>query len=289
MGFFDPLLHNPTAFIIAIGLFSLLIGSFLNVVIARLPVMMQRQWRSECEQYLDPEKELPDSEIFNLSRPRSHCPSCKKPITAIENIPLLSYLFLKGSCRHCGNHISWQYPLVELLTALLSMAIAAHFGASWLTLTGLLFTWSLIALSVIDLQQTLLPDSITQPMLWLGLLLSLSSIAPIDTATALVGAIAGYLALWSVYWVFKLLTGKEGMGYGDFKLLAMLGAWLGWQALPGIIMLSSILGASVGILLILLKKQDRNVPIPFGPYLAFAGWISLIWGEQINHYYLNFG
>jgi leader peptidase (prepilin peptidase)/N-methyltransferase len=267
-------------------LLGLIVGSFLNVVIYRLPVMMERDWREQCEELCG--KETPESpkEKFNLVVPRSRCGSCDRMIKAWQNIPVISYLLLKGRCSACGAKISLQYPVVELITGLLSVWVVVHFGFAWTALAALLLTWALIALSVIDFRETLLPDDITLPFLWLGLLCSLGSlfVTPVD---AIIGAAAGYLSLWAVYWVFKLITGKEGMGYGDFKLLAMLGAWMGWQALPAIVILSSFIGAVVGLSLIVFTGRDRQIPIPFGPYLAVAGWIYLLYGSAINNWYLN--
>ncbi|MEJ2452775.1 MAG: A24 family peptidase [Candidatus Thiodiazotropha sp.] len=272
-----------------VPLFSLLlglsIGSFLNVVIYRLPIMLETQWTRECREHLG-ERVESEAAPFNLNTPGSRCPHCKHKIRPWENIPLISWLMLRGRCSNCHQPISVRYPVIEAVTGLLSLAIAIHFGLSWTMLGALLLTWALIALSMIDFDVQLLPDSITLPFLWLGLLLSLGGIFT-DTHSALIGAAAGYLSLWLVYQLFKRLTGKEGMGYGDFKLLGMLGAWLGWQYLPQIILLSALVGAIVGISLILLRGRDRNIPIPFGPYLAAAGWISLMWGEQINQAYLR--
>ena len=265
---------------------GLLVGSFLNVVIFRLPVMMERDWKKECAQYL--ELESPEQELtaFNLAVPLSRCPHCTTAIKSYQNIPVISYLFLRGKCSECKAPISLRYPLIEAFTGITSAIVAWHFGYSIEMLFALFLTWSLIALSFIDIDHQLLPDSITLPMLWLGLFLSLFSIYT-DTHSSIIGVIAGYLSLWSVYMLFKLLTGKEGMGYGDFKLLALFGAWLGWQYLPIIILLSSLVGAVIGIAMVILVKKDHNTPIPFGPYLAAAGWLALIWGEQINTLYLN--
>lgn len=246
---------------------------------------MENQWRSDCN-VLNGVDDVPEHQPFNLSQPASHCPQCNHKIRAWENIPVLSWLLLKGRCSQCKNTISPRYPLVEAVTGVLSLVVAHHFGVTWTALAALILTWALITLSMIDFDVQLLPDNITLPFLWLGLLLSLTAIFT-EPRTAILGAAAGYLSLWSVYQLFKRLTGKEGMGYGDFKLLAMLGAWLGWQYLPQIIMLSALVGAVVGILLIVLRGRDRNIPIPFGPYLAAAGWISLMWGEQINQAYLR--
>ncbi|WP_150051377.1 prepilin peptidase [Methylomonas rhizoryzae] len=264
---------------------GLMIGSFLNVVVYRLPLMMQKAWRRDCLEYLELPPEQ-DAEAFNLIWPGSRCPSCRAEIKPHQNIPILSYLLLRGKCANCSAHITWRYPLLEAFTAISSAMVALHFGYGIALAFALLLTWSLIALSVIDIDHQLLPDSITLPLLWLGLLLSLFSLYA-DSHSAIIGAIAGYLSLWSIYWLFKLLTGKEGMGYGDFKLLALLGAWLGWQFLPLIIVLASFVGALIGVVSIVLKRQDISRPIPFGPYLAGAGWLALIYGREINQFYLG--
>ena len=277
----------PDFFIAVTGLIGLLIGSFLNVVIYRLPIMMERAWRKECREFLELDPEEQSHEVFNLTLPFSRCPSCNTLIKAHQNIPIISYLFLKGQCANCKAHISIRYPLIEAFTGLSSAIVAWHFGYSPETLFALLLTWSLIALSAIDIDHQLLPDSITLPMLWLGLLLSLFSLFT-DAHSSIIGAVAGYLSLWTIYQVFKLITGKEGMGFGDFKLLALFGAWLGWQFLPIIILLSSLVGAVIGISMIILVKRDHTIPIPFGPYLAAAGWLALLWGEDINQFYLNY-
>jgi len=284
---FDLLLNTPVLFILLIGIIGLLVGSFLNVVIYRLPVMMQRQWRSDCQSYLELPADAENTEVFNLSRPLSRCPSCKTPIKPYQNIPVLSYVLLKGQCANCGLAISKRYPLIEAFTAILSMLVAWHFGYSVQAGFALLLTWSLVALSFIDIDHQLLPDSITLPMLWLGLLLSVFSVF-VDANTSIIGAVAGYLALWTVYQLFKLATGKEGMGYGDFKLLALFGAWLGWQVLPVIILLSSLVGAVIGVSMIVFGGHERGKPIPFGPYLAAAGWLALLWGHDIIKWYSNF-
>lgn len=226
-------------------------------------------------------------EAFNLSVPRSRCPACSHPITVLENIPLISWLFLRGKCSSCGSRISIRYPLIELLTGLLSVLVAYTFGVQWFTLAAVLLTWALIALTMIDFDTQLLPDNMTLPLLWLGIFLSLIHVSPSSLQSSVIGAIAGYLTLWSVYQLFKLLTGKEGMGFGDFKLLALLGAWLGWQSLPMILLLSAMVGALVGVSLIIFAGRDKNIPIPFGPYLSAAGFISLIWGEPLQQAYLN--
>lgn len=287
---------NPTTFIVITGLFGLLVGSFLNVVILRLPVMMERDWRRQCAEYAGADAgttgagaststgATEEEQRFDLITPRSRCPQCGHQIRAIENVPILSWLLLRGRCSSCGTRISARYPAVEAVAAVLSMIVAWHFGPSWEALAALPFTWALIALSVIDFDHQLLPDSITLPMLWLGLLLNLGGLYT-DATSAVIGAVAGYLSLWSVYWGFKLLTGKEGMGYGDFKLLAMLGAWMGWQLLLPVILISTVLGAAVGITLIVLRGRDRNIPIPFGPYLAAAGWVTLLWGAGLVQSY----
>ena len=282
--------HSAAALAVA-ALLGLLVGSFLNVVILRLPRMLERQWRIHCEELQqalrgEAASSTAAGERFNLVTPASHCPHCGHRLRARENIPVLSYLLLRGRCSACGAAISLRYPLVELATALLSMVVIWHFGPTAAGAAALLLTWALIALSVIDYDHQLLPDDITLPLLWLGLIFNSFGLFT-DLQSAVIGAVAGYLSLWSIYQLFKWLTGKEGMGYGDFKLLAMLGAWLGWQYLLPIVLLSSIVGAVTGIALILLRGRDRNVPIPFGPYLAVAGWIVLLWGERISQAYLT--
>jgi leader peptidase (prepilin peptidase)/N-methyltransferase len=272
------------SWVMAISLLGLLFGSFLNVVIYRLPIMMQREWEFQAAELSG--QQFDQSDIFNLSTPRSSCPHCGHAITALENIPVISYLVLGGKCRGCRAGISARYPLIEALTALLSATVAWHFGFTWACVGALLLTWSLIALTFIDLDHQLLPDKITLPLVWLGLFFNLFGVFT-DLSSSVVGAIAGYLSLWSIYHLFRLITGKEGMGYGDFKLLAALGAWMGWQSLPMIVLLSSLVGAVVGITLILLRNHQRDIPIPFGPYLAAAGWIAFLWGDQINAVYLS--
>lgn len=276
----------PWLYFSLVFLFSLMIGSFLNVVIHRLPIMLEREWQAEYLGYFNPETQPQQEERYNLMVPRSACPHCGHAITAMENIPLLSWLWLKGRCRACQAPISARYPLVELLTALLSLVVAATYPPGWGLLAALLLTWVLVALTFIDLDKMLLPDQLTLPLLWGGLLFNLTG-GFVPLADAVIGAMAGYLVLWSLYWAFKLLTGKEGMGYGDFKLLAALGAWLGWQALPIVLLLSSLIGAFIGIGLILLRNHHQNNPIPFGPYLAIAGWIALLWGDTITRWYLT--
>ena len=276
-------LTQPNIFPFVAGLLGLLVGSFLNVVIHRLPRMMEREWQTQCAELRG--EEPPDAEALSLLSPRSRCPTCGHGIGALENIPIISWLALRGKCSHCRAPISARYPIVEALTGLLTGFAAAHFGFEWNALGAILLIWSLIALAFIDFDTTYLPDAITLPLLWCGLLFNLQG-AFADLPAAVIGAMAGYISLWSVYWAFKLLTRKEGMGYGDFKLLAALGAWLGWQMLPLIVLLSSLVGAIIGILLIILAKKGRNVPIPFGPYLATAGLLALFWGDEITRQYL---
>lgn len=283
------ILSSAPFFTALCGIIGLLVGSFLNVVIYRLPIMMQRTWRKECTEYLQlaAESEQTEEEAFNLVFPLSRCPGCNAPIKPYQNIPVISYVFLKGKCAACGNPISVRYPIIEALTAIASAAVAWHFGYTPQAGFALLLTWALVALIFIDIDHQLLPDSITLPMLWLGLCLSLFNLYT-DAHASIIGAVAGYLALWTVFHLFKLATGKEGMGYGDFKLLALFGAWLGWQYLPVIILLSSLVGAVIGLGMIVFTRHDRNVPIPFGPYLAIAGWIALLWGNSLNRLYLTF-
>ena len=267
-----------------------LVGSFLNVVAHRLPLMMERAWRQECQDVLDTGAAEPDTapaEPFNLVRPRSHCPACQRPVKPVENIPVLSYLMLRGRCAGCGTRISPRYPAVEALTALLSLAVLLQFGLTLQGAAALLFTWALVAASAIDLDHRLLPDSITLPLLWLGLLLSVEGVF-VAPATAIFGAAAGYGVLWLVFQLFRLVTGKEGMGYGDFKLLAALGAWVGWQGLPVVILLSSVVGSIVGVVLMAGLGRGRDYQIPFGPYLAAAGWITLLWGQDLLDAYLAY-
>ncbi|MFZ6814042.1 prepilin peptidase [Undibacterium sp. Rencai35W] len=269
---------------ILIGVVGLLIGSFLNVVIHRIPKMMQR----ESDNYVASESgnELPHADRYNLMVPRSACPHCGHQITALENIPVFSYIAIGGKCTTCKAPISIRYPLVELLTGALSGYLIWHFGSGIAGLGAVVFAWFLIAMTFIDADTQLLPDDLTLPLLWLGLLINLHGTFA-SLHDAVIGAVAGYLALWSIYWLFKLATGKEGMGYGDFKLLAALGAWMGWTMLPVIILLSSVVGAIVGISMIVLAKMGKNNPIPFGPYLAAAGLIALIWGKTLSQQYLG--
>ncbi|MES2353539.1 MAG: A24 family peptidase [Pseudomonadota bacterium] len=268
------------------AMFGLIVGSFLNVVIHRLPKMMERAWREQCAEIDGNATLVPDEPVYNLLTPRSACPSCGVQITALQNIPVLSYAFLRGRCANCRASIGVRYPLVELITGCLSGFFAWHFGFGIQAIAAIFFGWALIALTCIDFDTQLLPDSITLPLLWLGLLINTSGVFT-SLPSAVIGAATGYLSLWSVYWLFRLATGKEGMGYGDFKLLAAIGAWLGWQILPLVILLSAGVGAIVGICLIVLAKHGRNVPIPFGPYLAVAGLVAMLWGEPIMRAYLG--
>ncbi len=286
MLFIEQLQQNPALFLFTIAATSLAVGSFLNVVIYRLPVMLEREWEEQCRELRGESTTDAEHGPFNLSHPRSRCQECGHQIAFWENIPIISYIFLRGRCSACGKGISLRYPIVELVTGLLSIAVAWHFGFGWQTAAALPLTWALIALTLIDYDHKLLPDNIVLPLLWLGLLVNLLG-GFTDLSSAVTGAIAGYLSLWSIFQLFRLITGKEGMGYGDFKLLAMLGAWLGWQYLLQIVLLSSLVGAVVGISLVLILGRDRTLPIPFGPYLATAGWISLLWGEEINLAYLR--
>ena len=268
---------------------GLLVGSFLNVVIYRLPLSMLAKWKDECQEFLDNHKHdenISDKDL-NIVFPASHCPICKADIKPWHNIPVLSYLLLKGRCANCQSTISTRYPIIELCTGLLSAFCIYHFGFTYEGGLALILTWSLVSLTMIDVDHQLLPDSITLPLMWIGLIANSFSLYT-DLESALYGAVFGYGILWTVYWVFKILTKKEGMGFGDFKLLAALGAWMGWQSLPLIIILSSFVGAIVGIAGILIQGRDKNVPIPFGPYLAIAGWIAFFWGEQITQSYLQF-
>lgn len=293
------LASSPVLFVGACFVLGLIVGSFLNVVIHRVPIMMERQWREQCAELEHPDHAatIPANpaakERFNLVVPRSACPACKAPITALQNIPILSYLFLRGRCAKCGVRISLRYPIVEALTGILCAAVAWKLGFGWPAAAGLVLTWFLVALAFIDIDTQLLPDTLTLPLLWLGLLLSLFAPAPagapipIDMRSSIIGAIAGYLCLWSVYHLFRLLTAKEGMGYGDFKLLAALGAWLGWQMLLPIVLIAAAVGAVAGIALLAARRQSRSVPIAFGPFLAAAGWLMLMFGRELVTGYLG--
>jgi leader peptidase (prepilin peptidase)/N-methyltransferase len=291
----------PWAFVAISFIFAATIGSFLNVVVHRLPVMMKREWQSECNFYLNEyhpdiveqvgndllNKAIdPFPKKYNLIVPGSACPKCKADIKPWHNLPILGWMMLKGKCADCNTGISIRYPIIELLTGVLIATLAWHFGPTWQFFYASILTFVLVALTGVDLDEMLLPDQLTLPILWLGLIISLKGIyaSPQD---AIIGAAAGYLSLWSVFWLFKLVTGKEGMGYGDFKLLAVFGAWLGWQMLPLIILLSSLVGAVVGITMIMAKRLSKGNPIPFGPYIALAGWIALVWGHDILNWYLS--
>lgn len=276
--------HDPVVLAAFGGFIGLAIGSFLNVLIHRLPRMMERQWRAEYAELTG--TEIPATERYNLFVPRSGCPACGHRITALENIPIASWLWLRGKCSGCGTGISVRYPLVEALTGISTAYTVWHFGFTWAAAAALLFVWTATALAFIDLDTFYLPDDLTLPLLWAGLLLNIGGMFT-SLQSAVIGAAAGYLSLWSVYWLFKLITGKEGMGYGDFKLLAAIGAWLGWQMLPLVILLSSVVGAAVGIALILFARHGRQTPIPFGPYLAVAGLIALFHGDALTHRYLD--
>ena len=296
MTILDLLSSSLPLFIGACLVLGLVVGSFLNVVIYRVPVMLERQWREQCTELTGDTNAAPASkplERFNLLVPRSTCPSCKAPITALQNVPVLSYVLLKGRCAHCGAAIGIRYPIVETLTGVLSAAVAWKYGFGWPTLAALVLTWFLVALTFIDLDHQLLPDNMTLPLIWLGLFLSLygpqpgSAPVPVDMHSSIVDAMAGYLSLWSVYHLFRLLTGKEGMGYGDFKLFAALGAWMGWKMLLPIILIAAVVGAASGIALIAFQGRSRSVPIAFGPFLAAAGWIMLMFGPELVTSYLG--
>jgi len=288
MTFFDLLQYSPLAFVAVCTVLGLVVGSFLNVVIHRLPKMMEREWAEQCAALTrkDDAEEPAPAPSYNLVIPHSACPSCGHPIRAWENIPVISWLALRGRCAHCKAPISARYPLVEAITGVLSGFAAWHFGFGVAAGAALLMVWALVALTFIDFDTQLLPDDITLPLLWLGLLFNAGNTFT-DLKSAVIGAVAGYLALWSVYWLFKLIMKKEGMGYGDFKLLAAIGAWFGWIVLPLVILLSSLVGAVVGIFLIILAKRGRNVPMPFGPYLAGGALVALFWGPPIMTAYLG--
>ncbi|MER0169040.1 MAG: prepilin peptidase [Nitrosomonas sp.] len=284
MSFLSILQDSSVFFVSCTTILGLMVGSFLNVVIYRLPEMMKRNWLQQCAELQgEAMQTLPE---FNLFTPRSRCIHCGHKITAWENIPVISYLFLRGRCSQCHASISPRYPMVEAATAIISGFVAWHFGYGFVALAALIFVWSLIALAAIDLDTQLLPDDITLPLLWIGLLVNINH-GFTDIQSAVIGAIVGYLSLWSIYWCFKLITGKEGMGYGDFKLLAAIGAWLGWSMLPLVILSSSLVGALVGMGLILAAKLNKNIPIPFGPYLVGGALIALFWGEQLIHTYIG--
>jgi len=282
----DFLQQNPVWFISSVMLLSLCVGSFLNVVIYRLPIMMEKSWQQEYQEYFHPDDTAKPAATFNLATPRSRCPSCNTQLSALDNIPVLSWLSLGGKCRYCKAPISARYPSVELLTAVLSGLVVWQTGATAYGVLLLVLTWCLVALTFIDIDKMLLPDQITLPLLWLVLAASAAGIG-IAPQQAIIGAACGYLSLWSVYWGFKLLTGKEGMGYGDFKLMAIFGALLGWQLLPLVILLSSVVGAVVGSVMLAVQKKEQSTAIPFGPYIAAAGWIAMLWGSQISDAYLR--
>lgn len=284
MSFISILHDSPSFFISFVTTVGLMVGSFLNVVIYRLPEIMKRNWLQQCAELRGEPIELQPT--FNLITPRSTCVHCGHKITVLENIPIISYLALGGRCSQCHTHISLRYPAVEVVTAFMSGFVAWHFGFSFITITALIFVWALITLAVIDLNTQLLPDDITLPLLWMGLLVNMNN-SYTDIHSAIIGAVVGYLFLWLIYWGFKLITGKEGMGYGDFKLLSAIGAWLGWSMLPLVILLSSLVGATVGIGLIIAAKLKKNIPIPFGPYLVGGALIALFWGEKLNHAYFG--
>ncbi|WIM05224.1 MAG: A24 family peptidase [Candidatus Nitricoxidivorans perseverans] len=279
----ESILHGPL-FVPAAALVGLVIGSFLNVVIHRMPMMMEREWLAQCAELRGDAP--PVTEPLSLSKPRSRCPHCGRPVAALENIPILGYLWIRGRCKGCGGRIGLRYPVVEAATGFLFAFAAWQFGPTAATAGAWFFIAAMIALTFIDVDKQLLPDDITLPLLWAGLLFNVSGVY-VDLGSAVIGAAAGYLSLWTVYWLFRLATGKEGMGFGDFKLLAAIGAWLGWQMLPLVILLSSFVGAVVGAALIVLARHGRNVPIPFGPYLASAGIIAIFWGKHLNSAYLG--
>jgi len=283
--------HSPLVFFGLVFIFSLMVGSFLNVVIYRLPKMLEQGWKRDCREFLADELAKPTQQdkeaVMTLSTPSSSCPNCQHNIRFYENIPLLSWLFLRGKCSQCHAKISLRYPLVELATAMLSVVIASHYGVTLTTLFLLILTWGLVCLTLIDYDHMLLPDQITLPLLWLGLLVNING-AIVPLSDAVIGAVAGYMSLFSVFWLFKLLTGKEGMGHGDFKLVAVFGAWIGWQLLPLLILMASAVGAIIGISLMVFKNHQREQAIPFGPYLAIAGWITLLWGNSIWSWYLSY-
>ena len=295
MAIIDLLSASPPILVSICVVLGLLIGSFLNVIVYRLPIVMERDWKQQCYDYLEIENAEPRAhltsekfEVFNLWKPDSHCLECNHEIRVWENIPVLSFVLLGGKCSKCKMSISVRYPSVEVVTGILSGLVAYTFGATWLTLAVLILTWSLVVLTLIDFDHQLLPDVITLPLLWLGLLVNTLDFGfGVSLEEAVIGAIAGYSILWAIYWVFKLSTGKEGMGYGDFKLLSALGAWMGWKSLLLIIGLSSIVCAILGLIMILAKRSDKSMPIPFGPFLAGAGFIMLIWGPQISSFYSN--
>jgi leader peptidase (prepilin peptidase)/N-methyltransferase len=278
---------TPLAFYLIMTVIGLIVGSFLNVVILRLPKMLERDWRQQCRALLKlADERQEETQTLTLVSPGSHCPKCGHKITVLENIPVISYFLLRGACSACHQPISIRYPIIEATSGLLALFTAWHYGYGLQALLAMLLAWSLLTLSVIDIDHKLLPDDITLPLLWLGILINMRGVFT-DIHSSLIGVVAGYITLWTVYMGFKILTGKEGMGHGDFKLLAMLGAWLGWQSLPLIILFSSVIGTLVGIGLIAFSKHQKNMPIPFGPFLALAGWIVLIWGHELTSVYIQ--
>ena len=282
--------QSPSFFYTLVFVFSLMVGSFLNVVIYRFPKMLEKEWYNDCREFLGDEvKNIPKRKFpeLTLAKPDSSCPNCNHKIRFYENIPVISWLWLRGKCSNCNISISSRYPIIELATAILSVAVAYHFGPTWTSFWVILLTWYLICLTMIDFDHMLLPDQLVYPMLWLGLLVNIDGTF-ISLTDAVIGAVAGYMSLFSVFWLFKLLTGKEGMGHGDFKLVAMFGAWFGWQLLPLHILMASVVAAVIGLSLIAFKQHSREKPIPFGPYLAVAGWITLLWGNDIWQWYLGF-
>ena len=288
MNVIELLQKTPFMLLLVAAILGLMVGSFLNVVVYRLPVILQRDWQAQARDVLEvPQDETGEQQPFNLLWPPSRCQHCSAPVRAWQNIPVLSWLLLRGRCKECGGRISLRYPLVEVASAALSVLVAWQFGLSGQGIGMLVLTWGLLALSLIDADHQLLPDVLVLPLLWLGLLLNSFELFT-SLQDAVYGAAFGYLSLWTVFWLFKLVTGKEGMGYGDFKLLAMLGAWGGWQVLPLTILLSSVVGAVLGVIILRLQRQGMAQPLPFGPYLAIAGWIAIIWGEQIPRSYLQF-
>lgn len=299
MTLFDVIQSNAVVYYGIVAFISLMVGSFLNVVIHRVPIMMERGWRDGVVEYLTDQQEDKDApldlkfrtelppEPFNIAVPRSRCPQCANEITALQNIPIYSYLRLRGRCAGCKTKISARYPIIEFVTMMLSLLVAWKLGPTPAAALGIVVTWFLVAMSMIDFDHQLLPDTMTLPLMWIGLLAALVPVFT-DLQSAVVGAALGYMILWSIYQLFKLITGKEGMGFGDFKLLAALGALLGWQTLPIIILLSSVVGAVVGIAIIAITRRDKNIPIPFGPYLAAAGWLAMLWGDELSSWYYSF-
>ncbi|MBS1270302.1 MAG: Type 4 prepilin-like proteins leader peptide-processing enzyme [Gammaproteobacteria bacterium] len=287
MWIISTLQESPVLFFPSVAIVGAIVGSFLNVVIVRLPGVLERSWKQQCRDLLGLASDGDTPPQPGLARPGSHCPQCKHPIRPVHNIPILSYLWLRGRCARCGKSIDLRYPVVETLAAILALAVGWRYGLSWQLAGGLAFAWSFLAMSAIDIEHRLLPDNIVLPLLWAGLMVNSFGLYT-DVYSALYGAVAGYVSLWLVFQVFRLLTGKEGMGYGDFKLFACIGAWLGWQDLPLVILLAAFCGAFVGIAMILLKQRDRSQPIPFGPFLCAAGFVAMIWGPQITAAYLQF-